>query len=242
MATRLLLCELHAHTTWSDGALTLTELVDVYGRHGFDVLCITDHALPDAAPKPSPRLRLERRTHAGYLQAIKREARRARDQYGLLVIPGLELTYDDPDPDEAGHALALGLRSFAPLEAGLEDALHEARGLGAAVVAAHPHGQDPDRKPVRTTRWFWRHRGRLDGLVDRFELFNRDRTFGWVASAGLPGVAAGDFHRPEHLMTWKTLLPCRKQEDAVVDYLRSSRRAYVVPWGLREELRGREAA
>ncbi len=239
METRLLLCELHAHTAWSDGALTLTELVDVYGRHGFDVLCITDHALPDGAPQP---LRLERRTHAAYLRAIACEARRARDQYGLLVIPGLELTYDDPDPDEAAHALAIGLRSFAPLEAGLEDALRETRGLGAAVVAAHPHGRDIDPKPRRTTRWFWRNQARLDGLVDRFELFNRDRTFGWVASAGLPAIAAGDFHRPAHLMTWKTLLPCRKQEDAVIDYLRSSGRAYVVPWGLREELRGREAA
>jgi PHP domain len=242
METRLLLCELHAHTTWSDGALTLTELVDVYGRHGFDVLCITDHALPDSAPKPSPPLRLERRTHAHYLKAIAREARRARDQYGLLVIPGLELTYDDPDPDEAAHALALGLRSFDPLEAGLEEAVRESRGLGAAVVAAHPHGRDPDPRRLRTTRWFWRNQARLDGLVDRFELFNRDRTFGWIASAGLPAIAAGDFHRPAHLMTWKTLLPCRKHEDAVIDYLRSSGRAYVVPWGLREELRGREAA
>ena len=38
-----LLCELHAHTTWSDGALNLPELVDLYGRNGFDVLCVTDH-------------------------------------------------------------------------------------------------------------------------------------------------------------------------------------------------------
>jgi hypothetical protein len=242
METRLLLCELHAHTTWSDGALTLTELVDVYGRHGFDVLCITDHALPDGAPRPSRPLRLERRTHARYLRAIACEARRAQEQYGLLVIPGLELTYDDPDPDRAAHALALGLRSFEPLEAGLEEALGGARRLGAAIVAAHPHGRDPDPKPLRTTRWFWRNQGRLDGLVDRFELFNRDRTFGWVASAGLPAVAAGDFHRAAHLTTWKTLLPCRKQEDAVIEYLRSGARAYVVPWGLREELRGREAA
>lgn len=230
-----------AHTTWSDGALTLTELVDLYGRYGFDVLCITDHALPDGA-RPTTPLRLERRTFGRYLKAIEREARRARDEYGLLVIPGLELTYDDPDPDEAAHALALGLRSFDPLEAGLGEALREARRLGAAVVAAHPHGRDPDPKPFRTTRWFWRHQDRLTGLVDRFELFNRNRTFGWIATAGLPGVAAGDFHRLQHLTTRKTLLPCRKQEDAVVDYLRSSERAYVVPWGLRDELRGREAA
>ena len=239
MDTRLLLCELHAHTTWSDGALTLTELVDLYGRHGFDVLCVTDHALPMVRPQP---LRLERRTHAAYLRAIACEARRARDQYGLLVIPGLELTYDDPDPDEAAHALAIGARSFDPLEAALEEAIRESRRLGAAIVAAHPHGRDPDPKRLRTTRWFWRNQRRLEGLVDRFELFNRDRTFGWVASAGLPAVAAGDFHRDAHLMTWKTLLPCLKQEEAVVEYLRSSGRAYVVPWGLREDLRGRKAA
>jgi 3',5'-nucleoside bisphosphate phosphatase len=40
-----LLCELHAHTTWSDGALTVPELVDLYGRSGFDVLAITDHVV-----------------------------------------------------------------------------------------------------------------------------------------------------------------------------------------------------
>ena len=38
-----LLCELHAHTTWSDGDLTVRELCDLYGRHGFDVLAVTDH-------------------------------------------------------------------------------------------------------------------------------------------------------------------------------------------------------
>ena len=241
MHTPLLLCELHAHTTWSDGTLTLTELVDLYGRHSFDVLCVTDHAFPDGAA-PTSSLRLNRDSYPHYLKAIEREARRARDQYGLLVIPGLELTYSDPDPDEAAHALALGLRSFDPLAAELEGALLESRRLGAAVVAAHPHGRVPDPKPERTTRWFWRNRTRLDGLVDRLELFNRQRTFGWIATAGLPGVATGDLHREEHLATWKTLLPCRKQEDAVVDYLRSGGQAYVAPWRLRDELRGRRAA
>jgi len=32
-----LLCELHAHTRWSDGELTVRELVDLHGRGGFDV-------------------------------------------------------------------------------------------------------------------------------------------------------------------------------------------------------------
>jgi predicted metal-dependent phosphoesterase TrpH len=39
MSSNLLLCELHAHTIWGDGQLVLSEVVDLYGRNGFDVLC-----------------------------------------------------------------------------------------------------------------------------------------------------------------------------------------------------------
>jgi predicted metal-dependent phosphoesterase TrpH len=38
-----LLCHLHGHTRWSDGALTLPELVNLCGQKGFDVFCVTDH-------------------------------------------------------------------------------------------------------------------------------------------------------------------------------------------------------
>ncbi|HEV7639966.1 MAG TPA: hypothetical protein VGO39_03735, partial [Gaiellaceae bacterium] len=80
---------------------------------------------------------------------------------------------------------------------------------------------------TRTTAAFGAH-PELAPLVDRFELFNRHTLFGWVAAAGHPVVASGDFHRLEHLSTWKTLLPCPKDEAAVVGYLRSSRPAFLV--------------
>lgn len=229
MQTTPLLCELHAHTTWSDGSLTLTELVDLYGMHGFDVLCVTDHVLPQGRPY------MTIDEHHRYLKAIEREARRAREQYDLLLVPGVELTFHEGDPDHAGHALALGLRSWVSLEDGLEQAMREARRQGAALVAAHPHSELPDPNATRTTRWFWRNRDRIVGLVDRWELINRQQTFGWIAELNLSGIASGDFHRPEHLETWKTLLPCAKTEQAVVSYLRSERRAYAVPWHLREQ-------
>lgn len=232
MTEKLLLCELHAHTTWSDGVLTLTELVDLYGRNEFDVLCVTDHVLRSDLVGS----RLQRPTFPSYLAAIEREANRAREQYDLLLIPGIELTHIAVDPDEAGHALAIGLRDHCSLDYGLEAALGAARDAGAAIVAAHPHGPRDDPNPMRTTRWFSRNWRRLDGLVDRYELFNRQQTFGWVAEAELPAIASGDFHRPEHLATWKTLLPCRKSETAVVEHLRSSRPAYVVPWACRAPL------
>jgi hypothetical protein len=233
-----LLCELHAHSTWSDGALTVTELVDLYGFHGFDVLCLTDHVLRS---RTGP-YRLRAETHDAYVRAIEREARRAREQYGLLLIPGIELTHIAQSSDDAGHALALGLRTFVSVDDGLEAAMRAARAAGAAIVAAHPHGRHDDPHPARTTRFFSRNWERLEGLVDRYELVNRAQTFGWVACAGLPGIATGDFHRPEHLETWKTLLPCAKTERAVVDFLRSDGRAYVIPWHLREGAVPRRAA
>ena len=53
------------------------------------------------------------------------------------------------------------------------------------------------------------------------ELINRHRVFAWVAEAGLPTVANGDFHAPEHVDTWKTLLPCPRTQAGVVSFLRS---------------------
>jgi hypothetical protein len=67
----------------------------------------------------------------------------------------------------------------------------------------------------------------LRELAHRFELFNRTQLFGWVADAGLPAVANGDFHTPGHLIGWKTLLPSRHDEEAVVEYLRSPRPVYL---------------
>ena len=41
-----LLCDFHVHTRWSDGTLTVREVVDLYGStRKFDVIAITDHIL-----------------------------------------------------------------------------------------------------------------------------------------------------------------------------------------------------
>ena len=215
-----LLCELHAHSTWSDGSLTLRELCDLYGRRGFDVLAVTDHAPRDAR-------QIQAANHPAYLAAIEEEAERAARLYDLLVIPGVELTYDDPDPLQAAHVVAVGLRDYVALDDGLESALATARAHGAALVAAHPYTPEQLATATRGTAAFGA-RPELAPLVDRFELFNRHTLFPWVATAGLPAIASGDFHRLEHLATWKTLLPCAKDEASVVEYLRSARPAFLV--------------
>jgi hypothetical protein len=223
---RPLLCELHAHTTWSDGELSLREVVDLYGGHGFDVLCVTDHASPEDAPLAAQCLRPGRVD--AYLDELARESARARERYGLLLLPGMELTFNHDDPDRAAHALAVGLESAVPLEDGIAPAMTAARAAGAAVVAAHPSGPGP--LDLRATRRFWTDYDELAPLVDRWELVNRHAVFAWVAERRLPAVASGDFHRLEHLATWKTLLPCRKDAHAVVRHLRSGGPALLAPF------------
>jgi predicted metal-dependent phosphoesterase TrpH len=225
-----LLCELHAHTRWSDGACTLPELVDLYGRNGFDVLAVTDHVIRSDdpwLPADAPLLGVRPGSHADYLAEIDAQAERARRDYDLLLLPGLELTYNDRDPFLAAHAVAVGCRAFVSVDRGIDAALARARSEGAALVAAHPYRGRRASSPARATRRFSRDWRELAALVDRWELFNRFELFGWVAERGLPAVASGDFHQPEHLLGWKTLLPCAKDEDAVVGYLRSARPAFL---------------
>jgi hypothetical protein len=207
---RLLLCELHAHTTWSDGHLTLPQLVDLYGANGFDVLCVTDHCVRLDDPMPSA---VDPWSWPGYLAAIRSEAARALDQ------------------DQSAHALALGLEQHISVDTGIVAALEAANAAGAAIVAAHPYGAG-DRTAIRPTRRIASEPETFASLVHRYELFNRDEVFGWVAAERLPAIATGDVHRAEHLASWKTLLPCEKDAGAVVDYLRSSRRVCLMPYAI----------
>jgi hypothetical protein len=86
-----LLCELHAHTRWSDGELTVAELVDLHGRSGFDVLCVTDHVVRSDDPwRFEEGLRFsaieERPSRSTSPRSSARRARAWRT-YGLLVVP-----------------------------------------------------------------------------------------------------------------------------------------------------------
>src|SRR5581483_7691958 len=106
-------------------------------------------------------------------------------------------------------------------------AMAEARAAGAAIIAAHPHGDERDATPGRMTRGVCLDPEHMRDLVDRYELVNRHDVFAWVARTRLPSVACGDAHRAEHVFTWKTLLACDRTQDDVVRYLRSDAPAHL---------------
>jgi hypothetical protein len=49
-------------------------------------------------------------------------------------------------------------------------------------------------------------------------------------------VATGDVHRPQHLASWKTLLPCDREPAAVIAHLRSCGRVFLTPFALEQRL------
>lgn len=225
-----LLAELHAHTTWSDGTLTVRELVDLVGVRGFDVLCVTDHVVrtddPWLGTRSSGEVGVTRERYAAYRAELADEAARAESLYDLLLLPGLELTYNDRDPHRAAHAVAVGLHEHVDVDQGIEGAVRDAARAGAALVAAHPYRGERAHVEARLTQR-WAQDDGFRQLAHRFELFNRDQLFGWVAEERLPCVATGDVHRPSHVVGWKTLVPCAKNAAAVIEYLRSPRPVYL---------------
>jgi hypothetical protein len=205
--------------------------VDFYGAARFDVLCVTDHANRADDPWLTPRERrlagVHERTFPAYLEEIDAEAERAAREWGLLVLPGLELSYNHVDPLLAAHAVAVGLRSWVTVDHGITDAICTAREQGAAIIAAHPYAPGTGPLHPRTTQHLGAEWRKLARHIDRWELYNRHEAFPWVAAAGLPVIASGDFHRPEHLFGWKTVLPCGRGEREIVSWLQSDGAVYL---------------
>jgi hypothetical protein len=91
------------------------------------VLAVTDHVVAPDDPYLAERgLAVDETSWEAYVEAIAEEGERARRHYGLLVIPGLELSEHDPNPDCAGHAVALGLTQFVSMQDGVIEAVRAA--------------------------------------------------------------------------------------------------------------------
>jgi len=214
-----LLCDFHTHTTWSDGRLSIRELVDLYGQTGaFDVIAITDHILRDqdvlaraarVATFGRRRFSVTEESFAEYLGEIAEEAVRARRLYGMLVLPGAEITRNHVRAKKNAHIVALGLRSFISADQSPEEVLREIRRQGALSVACHPHHR-PTRRLELSTCYLWDHRDELIDMVDVWEAANRDDLFSVTSLKHFPYIANSDFHKPKHLYSWKTLVRAKK--------------------------------
>jgi predicted metal-dependent phosphoesterase TrpH len=224
-----LLCDFHVHTQWSDGKLTVREVVDLYGQTGkFDVIAITDHILmkKDLLARAGRIATLGRRAFgvreqdfADYLADIESEARRALKEYGMLVIPGAEVTQNRIRAKKNSHIIALGVKKYISADQSADAILREIRRQGALSIACHPHHTTTRRIEISTC-YLWDHREELSDLVDVWEAANRDDLFSVTSLKHYPYVANSDFHKPKHLYSWKTLVRSEKHWPAIRQALR----------------------
>jgi predicted metal-dependent phosphoesterase TrpH len=217
----MLLADLHIHTKWSDGKLEMHEVVDLFGRTGHDVIAITDHVVnrDNVIGKFTHRMGLTvtAENFAAYRAEIEREARRAWDEYRMIVLAGCELTQNRITRGNSAHALALNIDEFISADGTVEEMLARAKQAGAVVVACHPNEQS---EWFANTFYLWNRRDEVAGLLDLWEVACRWDLFPQVGKARLPFVGNSDFHQPQHLWAWKTLLPCEKRVEDVVATLK----------------------
>ena len=226
-----LLCDFHVHTHWSDGRLSLREVIDLYGRtRRFDVIAITDHILMkrDLLARAGKLMLLGKREFSvteerfpQYLEDVDREARRAKRLYDLLVIPGAEVTQNHISSKKNAHIVALNIQEYISADQSAEEILRAIRRQGALSIACHPHHRTTRRFEISTC-YLWENRKRLVDLVDVWEAANRDDLFSVTSLKHYPYVANSDFHKSKHLYSWKTLLRCDKNWEAVAKALRSN--------------------
>ena len=222
---KLLLCDLHTHTTWSDGKLSVSEIVDFYGQRGFDCLCITDHLC-------DPKRLLGRLVNLtglvippgeieAYFAEIEREKKRAWAKYDLMLMAGVEFNKDGYTAKTSTHLLGVDLKQ--PIDPSLEikQLITEIHAQGALAIASHPH--ETKSEWGKDTLYLWQHVDEYTPLLDAWEVANRDDIFNPVGLKKLPFIASSDFHKPKHIHSWKTLLYCEKEAEAIKHCIRVNR-------------------
>jgi len=236
----VLLCDLHTHTVFSDGKLSVRELVDFYGQRSFDVLCVTDHICDHTKligkMTNLSGLVLTLDQVEEYFETIEREKKRALAKYGMILMTGLEFNKDGLTKKSSAHLLAIDLKQ--PVDPGLSitQTIGEIHSQGGLAVASHPH--EFKTHWGKNTLYFWENIDQYAPLLDAWEVANRDDLFNPIGLKRLPFVANSDFHKPKHIFSWKTVLFCEKDPELIKQCIRVNRdvsitlyRDHKIGWG-----------
>jgi predicted metal-dependent phosphoesterase TrpH len=213
----MLLYDFHIHTKYSDGSVELRHAVDLFGQAGFDAIAITDHVVngDSSFGKLAHRLRftVKEDNFDHYFSKVKQEAERALDKYGMLVIPGVEISKNYLSSEKSAHILILDIKEFIPACWSYERIFLEAKEQNALIVACHPHHSS--QKATRDTLFLWNNREKYAKYIDAWEIANRDDVFNVISLKKYPYIANSDFHRARHIYSWKTLLNCEKKTESI---------------------------
>ncbi|MCU0771644.1 MAG: PHP domain-containing protein [Verrucomicrobia bacterium] len=221
-AAKALLCDFHIHTNYSDGRLALPEVVDFYGRRGFDCICITDHVadprrligrMGELINLTIPYAQLEE-----YFDMVERERKRAWRKYSMRVMTGIEFNKEGFTKKTSGHLLGLDLKAPIDPALGFVEIIAQIQSQGGLSVAAHPHLLKSEWG--KNTLYLWENQELFAPIIDAWEIANRNNIFTPVGLKRFAFLANSDFHKPKHIYSWKTLLHCDNDPDAIKDCVR----------------------
>lgn len=222
--TKMLLCDFHMHSNYSDGKLSVPDLVDFYGKLGFDCICITDH-LADPRRLIGKLVKLSNLTLGHnqvqeYFEVIERERKRAWRKYGMIVMTGIEFNKDGYTAKSSAHLLGVDLKEPIDPALDLPETIAHIHGQGGLAIASHPHLMKSEWG--KNTLYLWENIDTFAPLIDAWEIANRNNIFNPVGTRHLPFVANSDLHKPKHIYSWKTLLHCDKDAEAIKDCVRKN--------------------
>jgi len=210
------------HSTFSDGKLTIPELVDLYGGLDFGAIAITDHLcesetwLGKAAHYIGKTLTPA--TFPLYVEILKSEAVRAWEQYKMVLIPGFELTKNTISNHRSAHIIGLGISEFVYADPDVLELIRIIKGQGGVAIAAHPVST---RFVEKQTFHLWNRREELSTEFDAWEVASGPFIFDEVKQSGLPMIASSDLHLPRQVRSWKTVFDCERHSEAIFDAIRN---------------------
>ncbi len=197
------LIDLHIHSNFSDGKLSVAEIVELYGRRGFSAIAVTDH-LADSNTLTGMvanklKLSLTRKNMDQYLEVLQVESRRALEKYNMLLLPGVEVTLNSWSKKNGAHIVFLNVDQYLDPNASVEKLLQKNRRFFS--IAAHPLWEESYE--FKTTH-LWENRVQLAPHLDAWECATAYRFSQAVFLSGLPVIASSDFHGDVWHESWKS--------------------------------------
>lgn len=197
------LVDLHIHSNFSDGKLSIPEIVDLYGSKGYSFISITDH-LADSKTLTgfvtrALKLSLTEKTMDQYLSIIQTEAKRAWEKYSMVLLPGVEVTLNSWSREKGAHLVFLGVDRYIDPNHSVKDLLVQNQEFFS--IAAHPLWE---KAYEFKTTYLWDNREELKPYVDAWECATGNYMSQKVFDSGFPIVASSDFHGPSKFSSWKT--------------------------------------
>jgi PHP family Zn ribbon phosphoesterase len=196
------LIDLHIHSNFSDGKLSIAEIVDLYGRKGFSAIAITDH-LADSQTLTGVvtrklKLSLNEKNMDHYLQELHAQQKRAREKYNMHLIAGVEITMNSWSRQQGAHIVFLNVDRYVDPNKNVLQLLKDNRNYFS--IAAHPLWQEAYE--FKTT-YLWEQRHQLSPYVDAWECATAAKFSKEVYQSGYAYVSSSDFHGPHKFESWK---------------------------------------